>query len=188
LLRKAKKILLVVVSLLIAVGCATTEQVKVKETGKAAVKAESTKSAKSFFAISPSDNDIFNEALSYLENDSDEDEPDYDGAKEKFQELIKQYPKSKWRQAATDLIRALDQITLLQARVNNMKNARDKAVSEKNRLVKENDTVKKENKILEEKYQNDTAKLKTENEQLKNDIQLLKNLEIKLDKRDKLLR
>ena len=180
---KATKILLIAVSLLMAFGCATTETAR--ETGKPSVKAESTKS---FFALAPSDDDLFSEALSYLEKDAVENETDYDGAKEKLQELIKQYPKSKWRQPAADLIRALDQLTLLRARVSNMKNARDKAVTEKNRLVKEHESVKKERKLLEEKYHNDTAKLKTENEQLKNDIQLLKNLEIKLNKRDKLLR
>jgi hypothetical protein len=41
---------------------------------------------------------------------------------------------------------------------------------------------------LSEKYQAELAELQQENEQLKNDLQLLKNLEIQLDKREKMLR
>ncbi len=88
--------------------------------------------------------------------------------------MLNTYPKSKWRGLAETFIRLIDtDVQLI-----------EKAKEDNARLLKENEQVKKDNRRLLE----ETAKLIQENEQLKKDIQLLKNLEVQLEKREKMLR
>ena len=127
---------------------------------------------KSWFKRSPADEVIFYQGISYLEDK--EKAADYAKAKEAFNELLKTYPKSKWRGLSETFIHLIDtEVQLIEkAKENNAK------------LLKENEQVKKDNRRLLE----ETVKLIQENEQLKKDIQLLKSLEVQLEKREKMLR
>jgi hypothetical protein len=127
---------------------------------------------KSWFKGSPADVDIFYQGISYLGDK--EKAADYAKARAAFNELLNTYPKSKWRGLAETFIRLIDtDVQLI-----------EKAKEDNARLLKENEQVKKDNRRLLE----ETAKLIQENEQLKKDIQLLKNLEVQLEKREKMLR
>jgi len=64
----------------------------------------------------------------------------------------------------------------------------EKADADRGKLRGENEQLKREIRLLDDKFQAEMTKLRQENEQLKKDIQLLKNLEIQLDKREKMLR
>jgi hypothetical protein len=68
-----------------------------------------------FFTSSPSDAELFSEALSSLTNK--ESVPDYSTAKEKLELLLREYPKSKWAGGAQGLIQAIDAILVLQEKV-----------------------------------------------------------------------
>ena len=127
---------------------------------------------KSWFKRSPADEVIFYQGISCLEDK--EKAADYAKAKEAFNELLKTYPKSKWRGLSETFIHLIDtEVQLIEkAKENNAK------------LLKENEQVKKDNRRLLE----ETVKLIQENEQLKKDIQLLKSLEVQLEKREKMLR
>ncbi|HYA13095.1 MAG TPA: hypothetical protein VEF33_02030 [Syntrophales bacterium] len=124
-----------------------------------------------WFKKSPSDADIFSKGMFYLGDR--EKAVDYVKARGAFDELLKKYPRSKWRGLSEILIRLID-VTQLS----------EKAKEENAKLRKENEQIKKDNKQLLEEM----AKLVQENEQLKKDIELLKSLEVQLEKREKMLR
>jgi len=124
-----------------------------------------------WFKKSPSDTDIFSKGMYYLGNR--DRAADYVKARGAFDELLKKYPRSKWRGLSEILIRLIDGMELS-----------EKAKEDNAKLRKENEQIKKDNKQLLE----ETAKLVQENEQLKKDIDLLKSLEVQLEKREKMLR
>lgn len=133
---------------------------------------------KGWFKRSPSDTDIFSKGMSYLGNH--EKAADYVKARGAFEELLKKFPRSKWRGLSEILIRLIDGMEKYNADMQLIERAKE----EKIKLLKENEQIKKDNKQLLE----ETAKLVQENEQLKKDIQLLKSLEVELEKREKMLR
>jgi len=133
---------------------------------------------KSWFKRSPSDTDIFSKSMSYL--GSREKAADYVKAREALDELLKKYPRSKWRSLSEILIRFIDGMEKYSVDMQLL----EKAKEENAKLLRENEQIKKDNKQLLE----ETAKLVQENEQLKKDIQLLKSLEVQLEKREKMLR
>ncbi len=137
---------------------------------------------RSWFKGSPADVDIFYQGISYLGDN--EKAADYAKAKAAFNEVLKTYPKSKWRGLSETFIRLIDMEQLYEETSRTDVQLIEKAKEDNARLLKENEQVKKDNRrILEE-----TAKLMQENEQLKKDIQLLKSLEVQLEKREKMLR
>jgi len=135
------------------------------------------------FNQEPSDQELFIEALSYLSNEKEE--PNYTEAKFKLERLIDQYPKSKWVAASRALLTSLGRISELQ---NQLKLERQKNQGENIKLAKEIELLRDNAKQLEDKSSAEIVRLQQENEQLKRDIQLLKNLEIRLEKREKMLR
>ena len=137
---------------------------------------------KSWFKRSPSDMDIFYQGISYLGDR--EKAADYAKARAAFNEVLKTYPKSKWRGLSETFIRLIDMEQLYEEKCRNDVQFIEKAKEDKARLLKENEQVKKDNRHLLE----ETAKMIQENEQLKKDIQLLKSLEVQLEKREKMLR
>jgi hypothetical protein len=130
----------------------------------------------------PSDRDIFNQGMTYMGNQ--EQAADYAKARSTFDELLKGYPDSKWRNLSEMLIRLIDAIQLCKERSNADILLIDKVKEDKARLLREYEQVKKENRRLLE----DTVKLAQDNEQLKKDIERLKSLEVQLEKREKMLR
>ena len=137
---------------------------------------------RSWFKRSPADVDVFYQGISYLGDN--EKSADYAKAKAAFEEVLKTYPKSKWRGLSETFIRLIDMEQLYEEQCRTDLQFIEKAKEDKAKLLKENEQVKKDNRRLLE----ETAKLIQENEQLKKDIQLLKSLELQLEKREKMLR
>jgi hypothetical protein len=137
---------------------------------------------RSWFKRSPADVDIFYQGISYLGDK--EKSADYIKAKAAFAEVLKKYPKSKWRGLSETFIRLIDMEQLYEEQCRTDAQFIDKAKEDNARLLKESEQIKKDNRRLLE----ETAKLIQENEQLKKDIQLLKSLEVQLEKREKMLR
>jgi hypothetical protein len=107
-----------------------------------------------FFTSSPSDSELFGEALSSLTNK--ENVPDYSAAKEKLELLLREYPKSKWAGGAQGLIKTIDTILALQVEVK-------QEHIDKGKIVKENEQLK-----------NDIAQLKKLEIQLEKREKMLK--------------
>lgn len=135
------------------------------------------------FSKEPSDKELFEEALSYLSNDKKE--PNYLEAQIKLQTLVSQFPNSKWITSAEALIITLDRISALQAA---LKKEKLKAQGEQVKLTKEVNKLRDNAEQIGGKYSVEIVRLQLENEQLKKDIQQLKNLEIQLERREKMLR
>ncbi len=135
------------------------------------------------FSTEPSDRELFEEALSYLSNNKNE--PNYNEAKARLENLVVQFPKSKWVAGAQALISSLDRISALQVQ---LRQENQKAQDEHVKLTKEIEGLRDNTRQIEEKYSAEIIRLQQENEQLKKDIQQLKNLEIQLEKREKMLR
>ncbi|MGV8057706.1 MAG: hypothetical protein AB2L12_06760 [Smithellaceae bacterium] len=173
-LKNAKRTIIIFIMATFIAGCANSPVVN-----NANGQTMATQKQKSFFELSPSDADMIQEALSYLNNP--EGKPDYNAAKAKLAILIQEYPKSKWTASAQVLIQTINHLLALQEKVKFKSLALDKANTEKAKL-------RKDYKSAEERYQAETVKLQQENEQLKNDISLLKKLEIQMDKREKMLK
>ena len=132
------------------------------------------------FSREQSDKDLFDEALSLLNHQ--EKEPNYGEAKIRLESLIGQYPNSKWAAGAQALILALNRISAREAALNAEK---VHVQNERVKLTREIDGLSKK---TEEKCLAEATRLQQENEQLKKDIERLKNLEILLEKREKMLR
>ena len=136
----------------------------------------------SWFKSSPGDVDVFYQGISYLGDK--EKSADYAKAKAAFEEVLKTYPKSKWRGLSETFIRLIDMEQLYEEKSRTDDQFIEKAKEDNTKLLKDNEQMKKDNRRLLE----ETAKLIQENEQLKKDIQLLKSLELQLEKREKMLR
>jgi hypothetical protein len=102
-----------------------------------------------------------------------------------LENLVEQFPKSKWITSAQALILTLDRISALQVQV---KQEKQKTQVDQVKLTKEIGWLRDNVKQIEEKYSTEIIRLQQENEQLKKDIQQLKKLEIHLEKREKMLR
>lgn len=135
------------------------------------------------FSKEPSDKELFENALFYLSNNTKE--PNYNEAKARLENLIRQFPQSKWVAATQALLYSLDRISALQ---NQVKQEKYRVQGEHVKLTKENEGLRINTRQIEEKYSAEIIRLQQENEQLKKDIQRLKNLEIQLEKREKMLR
>lgn len=131
------------------------------------------------FGRSPMDAVKLNEGVSFL--GTTDKAADYARARETFDALIRNYPKSKWRPLAETFIHLIDEIKIIQ----------DKSLADQGQVVdlrKGNERLTREIQVLNGKFQAERSGLLHENEQLKKDIELLKKLEIQLDQRDKMLR
>ena len=109
-------------------------------------------------------------------------------ARSVFLSLIQRYPQSRWRPVAEAFIRLIDERDAFGEMSRLDRLLVDKTKTERSRALQENDHLKKAVRELTEKLQSETAALAQENEQLKRDIQRLKDLEIELQKRERMLR
>ncbi|MEE9913860.1 MAG: hypothetical protein K4571_19290 [Deltaproteobacteria bacterium] len=144
---------------------------------------ESQDKSSGIFHRELSDQDLFDAALSDLSNDKKE--PNYSEARVRLENLVAQFPGSKWVAAARALMTSLDRISALQLQ---LKRERQNAQGENVKLLKENESLRDNVRQVEDKYSTEIIRLQQENEQLKKDIQQLKKLEIQLEKREKMLR
>lgn len=173
-----KNIIYLMTFVLILAGCGTKSMIR-----STADRTDGPVKSNGLFNQERSDEGLFTEALSYLSNEKKE--PHYDEAKFKLENLIAQYPNSKWIDASRALLASLERISALQ---NQLKQERQKNQSENIKLAKEIELLRDNAKQTEDKSSAELVRLQQENEQLKKDIQQLKNLEIQLEKREKMLR
>jgi hypothetical protein len=109
-------------------------------------------------------------------------------ARHTLESLLSSYPQSKWNDAARATLRLIGELDTYRHRLPIEQDRVQKLASDRNRTLQEIEQLKKELRLLSEKYQAELAELQQENELLKKDLQLLKNLEIQLDRREKMLR
>jgi hypothetical protein len=129
---------------------------------------------------------MINEGVSWL---GLSDKPaDYAKARETFAVLTKNYPESKWRPLAETFIRLIDIIESLQAKNLSAQELTEKLQQDNGQLKQDHERLKKDLQALSSKFEAERAGLLQENEQLKKDMELLKQLEVQLDKREKMLR
>lgn len=131
------------------------------------------------FRKTPADTIMLNEGIFWL--GLQDRPPDYVKARETFVVLTKTYPLSKWLPLTETFIHLIDKIQSLQA-----KGLSEQGLAE--RLRQDNEQLKKDIEELGSKFQAERNHLFQENERLKKDIELLKQLEVQLDKRNKMLR
>jgi hypothetical protein len=174
----AKILIYLMIAAVILAGCSTKAVIVSANGQKGPVEKSS-----GIFSKESADKELFEDALSYLSNKKKE--PNYSEAKAKLENLVHQFPQSKWVAAAQALLSSLDRISALQVQ---LKQERQKVQGEQVKLTKEIDGLRDNGKQIEGKYSAEIIRLQQENEQLKKDIQQLKNLEIQLEKREKKLR
>jgi hypothetical protein len=175
---QSKNILYFIILTVLLIGCSNTA-VKTNEDAPRKLPVLS----ETFFQKEPGDKELFEEALVYLSNH--EKEPNYMEVKARLENLVQQYPDSKWRKSAEALMLSMEKISVLQTR---LKQEKLKAQADQSRLLKEIDGLKENFRQIEDRHTAEITKLQQENEQLKNDMQQLKKLEVQLEKREKMLR
>ena len=134
---------------------------------------------------SPEEN-LFREGLSCLMTPGQP--ADYEKARSVFAALATTYPKSKWSETAQRFIALLDELQACQSKGTDDRKHVESLKRENEGALLENENLRKNLKQAHEKLQTETQKLLQENEQLKKDLQLLKDLEIQLEKRERMLR
>jgi DNA repair ATPase RecN len=174
----AKKMIYLMIIVMMLSGCST--KAVIDNTNEQMGPGEK---ANSLFSQESSDKEVFEDALSYLSNNKKE--PNYNETRVRLESFVAQFPNSKRVAGARALLSSMDRISALQAA---LKKEKQKAQGEQGKLTKEIDGLRDNIKQAEEKYSADISRLQQENEQLKNDIKQLKNLEIHLEKREKMLR
>ncbi len=117
-----------------------------------------------------------------------QDRPDPEKARSVFISLIQRYPQSRWRPAAETLVRLIDEGQAMREAGRQDRALIDQTLTEKEWLLQENDRLKKTVRELTDKLQAEKASLSQENEQLRKDLKRLKDLEIELEKRERMLR
>lgn len=171
------KFIILVMMILITGGCAAKAV-----TGKPGERQNEPEKSISIFSQTPSDSEIYAEALSLLINS---DEPDYPEVKSRLVNFVEQFPESSWNKSARALILTLDNYL---GAADALRKEKLAAQMEQEKYNREINALKNNVKRLNEKELTEFSRLQQENEQLKNDIQQLKNLEIQLEKREKMLR
>jgi len=139
-----------------------------------------------FTGKQPKDEELFLGGLSLLPEAVKKD--DYGAVKISLDTLINSYPESKRLNAANAILRLIGSLESYREKLRSSAASVNKNYADKIRVMQEIELMKKDSRLLTEKSQAETSALQQENEQLKKDIQLLKNLEMQLDKREKLLR
>jgi len=167
----SKRLIYLTVFTLILLGCATTGGINNNADQK-----DTPQPSSGFFIIKPSDKEIFTEALSFLS--TEEKEPQYNEAKIRLENLIQQYPKSKWADAAKALLISLNRISELELKL-------DQAEQKQEKLTNDLAALSNKSRQAEERHTTEISRLQQENEELAKGLQQLKNLEIQLEKRKK---
>jgi hypothetical protein len=167
-------------------GCAATTPPAEERVVAVAVAASEPPAEERMAAPRPvEDRDLFLEGSALLNPPVG---PNTAKARAVFASLIQRYPQSRWRPAAENFIRLIDENrevldVCLQDHLRE-----EKLRAERSAALQENETLKKAVRELKERLQTETAALIQENEKLKTDLQRLKTLEIELEKRERMLR
>jgi len=156
-----------------------------KTQGPDASSSELSSALRSRIFTSPED-DLFREGLSCLITAAQP--ADYEKARATFAALVTSYPKSKWAEPAQRFITLMDDLQACRSKDNVTRQHIESLEREKEGTLLENESLRKSLKQAHERLQTETQKLLAENEQLKKDLQLLKDLEIQLERRERMLR
>lgn len=143
----------------------------------------STEAAGKPYLKNRSDKDLIHDALLNLRNK--EKEPNYIEAKAILETLVRDYPNSQWVSCANVFLDILEKYSTLQGE---LAAEREGTQTSYDKILKENEVLRDKIKENEDRYRLEIAKLEQENEKLKNDIQQLKELEVQLERREKMLR
>jgi hypothetical protein len=131
------------------------------------------------------DRDLFAEGLALL---NQPDRPDPAKARDVFTSLLRRYPQSRWRLAAESFIRLIDETEASREAGRPDKLLLEKLQAERPAMLRENESLQKTVRELTDKLHTETTSLAQENEKLKSDLRRLKDLEIELEKRERMLR
>jgi hypothetical protein len=170
--------------ILLICGCASPVSVERKDH---LTIGDDNKKAPPIFRSSPSDLDYLRHGILRMGN-SDANLPDYVGAKEAFQSLINEHPDSGWTEPAMTLIKGINNLQSCMDKEKASRALYEKTLGEKATILQDNERLTKAGHVNNERLQAEITRLGQENDRLKKDIELLKELEIKLDKRERLLR
>ena len=109
---------------------------------------------------------------------------DDDRAAAAFTTILQSYPKSKWADPASSCLGFIKGRRAMLEKCARDQGLIDALRQEKEEALRSRDSLK----LANEKLQAEVERRLQENEQLKKDIQLLKELEVELEKRDRMLR
>jgi len=136
-------------------------------------------------AIPAEDRTLFYEGIFHLSRPG---KPETAEARRAFASFIQRYPQSPLRATADSFVRLIDEGESLRETGRQSSLLAEKLQAEKTRLQQENEQLKKTVRDLSERLKTAPAALSQENEQLRKDLRRLKELEIELEKRDRMLR
>ena len=131
------------------------------------------------------DRNLFAEGLALL---NQPDRPEAMKARAVFVSLLEHYPQSRWRPASETFVRLIDDIEASREEGRHGRLLAEQIREALAGVMQENEALKKEVRELTEKLQKETTAFVQENEKLKRDIKRLKELEIELEKRERMLR
>jgi hypothetical protein len=135
------------------------------------------------------DRDLFLKGMELLAR---AEAPDFGQSRALFVSLAERYPQSRWRPAAETLIRLIDEKqTFREALLEEglrLQQTLQQTQAERNRLLQENEQLRKSAREAAERLQAEKTGLSQENEQLRKDLKRLKDLEIEIEKRERMLR
>ena len=140
----------------------------------------------STFRTEKKDEELFLQALQHITGPFNQESSAT--ARQTLESLLSDYPQSKWSASAQTILRLIGELDANRERLASEQDMGQKLAADRNRTRQENEQFKKEQRLVREKYETELAELQQANEQLKKDLQLLKNLEIQLDRREKMLR
>ena len=180
---RPKKAFLWSLALFLMAGCAATvPPAEKRDSGAATPSATAEEPAPS---LEQEDRGLFYEGVSYLNRQG---RPDAVQARRAFSSFVQLHPQSRLRGVAESFVRMIDERESLRETGRLERLLKERLQAERDRLRQENDQLKKTVRELTEKLKTETAALSQENEKLRKDLQKLKELEIELEKRDRMLR
>ncbi len=135
------------------------------------------------------DRDLFLKGMELLART---EAPDFGEPRALFLSLAERYPQSRWRPAAEALVRQIDEQKslreALQVETVRLQQTLQQTQAERRRLQQENELLRKSAREAAERLQAEKASLSQENEQLRKDLKRLRDLEIEIEKRERMLR
>jgi len=135
------------------------------------------------------DRDLFLKGMELLART---ESADLEESRALFITLAERYPQSRWRPAAETLVRLIDERQALREALQEenlrLQQTLQQTQAERTHLLQENEQLWKSAREAAERLQAEKTGLSQENEQLRKDLKRLKDLEIQIEKRERMLR
>lgn len=106
----------------------------------------------------------------------------------RLEAFVQAFPTNRWAAPARALIAALTRLQDCERLQDQERREREGDLAEKIRLIRDKDALREDLRLSQEKCQGELNRLNQDNDQLKKYIQRLRDLEIQLEKRERLLR